>query len=373
MCLTTAAPLRAQSDYVRRLGGQLVVDTAGTPYYYVGAQMWYAPLLGCKKAPGDRKRLAAELDSLQRIGVDCVTVLAGARVEADGTGAFRRTTCHTDEALLQGLDYALAQIQKRGLRAVVCLADSMPRTDEERARFDAFLTALLNRKNTVTRRRYADDASIQAWQLCQALVCPREMADDAFVGWVAQAAGAVKALDAHHLVSAGSVGIEGTKGNASLYEDLTNLDALDVLSLQVFPLERGWITRGSVLSGLAVAYLRYDETLARYERLARRADKPLLIEGFGYPRDHCFTRPGTECASRNDFFAHVLRSLARSREQGGAFSGCTFFGWGGTVDPGDELDWHPDREFVAEAPEAKQGVYSVFAGDGTIRQKKPLP
>ena len=48
----------------------------GKPYYFVGTNLWYAPLLGAEN--GDRERLHHELDYLKSIGVENLRILAGA-------------------------------------------------------------------------------------------------------------------------------------------------------------------------------------------------------------------------------------------------------------------------------------------------------
>ena len=50
----------------------------GKPYYFVGANFWYGPILGSKGQGGDRKRLHKELDYLKSIGVTNLRVLVGA-------------------------------------------------------------------------------------------------------------------------------------------------------------------------------------------------------------------------------------------------------------------------------------------------------
>ena len=49
----------------------------GAPYYFIGANMWYAAVLASEGEAGDRGRLSRELDSLQAMGVDNIRVCVG--------------------------------------------------------------------------------------------------------------------------------------------------------------------------------------------------------------------------------------------------------------------------------------------------------
>lgn len=78
--------------------------------------MWYAPLLASE---GKRQsaRLITELDSLQTLGVNTVSILAGASVSLpESVDSLRPSygVLHTqiaNEKLLRGLDFVLCELQ----------------------------------------------------------------------------------------------------------------------------------------------------------------------------------------------------------------------------------------------------------------------
>jgi len=51
------------------------------PYYFVGTNYWYGPLIAAKNI-GDRERLLKELDLMKEVGIDNLRILVGA--EGDG-------------------------------------------------------------------------------------------------------------------------------------------------------------------------------------------------------------------------------------------------------------------------------------------------
>ena len=63
-------------DFVKVKNGRFV--RGGKPYYYVGANFWYGPILGSEGPGGDRTRLRRELDEMQRLGIDNLRILVGA-------------------------------------------------------------------------------------------------------------------------------------------------------------------------------------------------------------------------------------------------------------------------------------------------------
>jgi mannan endo-1,4-beta-mannosidase len=168
--------------------------------------MWYAAYLGADAEYGNRARLGRELDRLVEIGIDNIRILGSSELSPlknSITPAFRTRSDDYSETLLRGLDYALAEMGKRGLRAVIYLtnfwewsggmgtyllwnnggkyidmndpAHPWPEfpdfvsgfyTTEPAVRmFHHYVRALVTRTNTVTGKRYIDDPTIMSWQL----------------------------------------------------------------------------------------------------------------------------------------------------------------------------------------------------------------
>ena len=62
--------------FVRAENGQFLLD--GKPYYFIGTNFWYGPILASAGEGGDRERLARELDALADCGITNLRVLVGA-------------------------------------------------------------------------------------------------------------------------------------------------------------------------------------------------------------------------------------------------------------------------------------------------------
>lgn len=223
--MSSAAP--TPTGFVRVENGSFVLDDR--PYRFVGVNYWYAPWLGRAGAAGDRARLDRELDRLAALGLTNVRLFA---LTKHSSLTRLRDAAQTapgvfDEAWLEGLDYTLAEMDRRGLKAVLALTNYWtwsggfpqyvhwatghpppPETApwEERNRYMAsFLTepaardlhrraveTLVLRRNRFTGRLYRDDPAIMAWQLANdphpgAHSQTREFAEP-FTAWVIESA-----------------------------------------------------------------------------------------------------------------------------------------------------------------------------------------
>jgi mannan endo-1,4-beta-mannosidase len=116
--------LYAQStDFVEIRDGRFYIGDK--PYYFIGFNYWYGMYLGANNEYADRARLIRELDMLQELGVNNLRILASG--EGPDTEPWRvKPSVHPEpgvyrEEILQGLDFLLAEMEKRNMRAVLIL------------------------------------------------------------------------------------------------------------------------------------------------------------------------------------------------------------------------------------------------------------
>lgn len=197
-------------------------------YRFIGTNFWYGPILASEGRGGDRQRLARELDFLQELGVTNLRVLAGAD-GAEGLASHVEPTLQTapgvyNDTLLRGLDYFLADLEKRGMKAVVYLnnawewsggfstylewagagkavnpadagypaymayASNFVRNDSARALAAKHVENIVTRVNTVTGKPYTESPAIMAWQIANE---PRPFAEESmrpFAEWIGETA-----------------------------------------------------------------------------------------------------------------------------------------------------------------------------------------
>lgn len=403
--------------FVRREGTRFTID--GKPYRYAGANLWYGAWLGADAPYGDRARLRRELDALAATGITNLRVLASSEqspllhaVEPamhDGRG-------HYDPALLGGLDYLLAEMAKRRMRAVLYLtnfwewsggmmtylsyvdqgryinmndpAHPWPAFPDHVARFygnpaavalyRAHIRAMVGRTNGITGTAYAQDPTIMAWQLANE---PRPggsaaiglAALPAFHAWVRSSARLIKALAPHQLVSTGSEGLKGSLERAEIVTATHAIPEIDYLTCHVWPLNWGWIDAANLAGTEAAGAARVSAYLDRHVAIATDLGKPLVIEEFGYPRDGGSFDPAAGTAFRDRYYRLIHAAVEADIARGGPTAGSNFWAWSG-----EGRAAHADHRFrpgetvgggawLGDPPHEPQGWYGVFGSDESTR------
>ncbi len=377
----------------------------GKPYNYIGTNLWYASILGSKGEGGDRERLCRELDCLKELGVTNLRILsgpdAGSLLANPAKPYLQEAPGVLNEALLEGLDFTLAELEKRGMDAVIYLNNAWdwsggygyylkqcgygdsPNTNEvngygnyvlycsnfsrdtvaQNLYYD-YVKSIVSRKNSVTGRYYKDEPSIMSWQLCNE---PRAFASDnkgQFAAWIAKAASLIKSIDPNHLVSTGSEGYIGCEADMELCERIHADKNIDYLTIHIWPVNWGWAPRSNPDSGIDNACLESGRYIDEHVALAKRLGKPLVIEEFGYSRQGNVSGTGVPTDSRDIFYRYIFGCVAGSIAEGGPIAGCNFWGWGGSGRPRD-LVWQPGDDYLCDPPHEPQGWYSVFDCDST--------
>src|SRR5208337_1296014 len=119
-----ASRRKGAGDYVAVHNGSF--ELHGRPYFYVGANLWYGCYLSDPALPDGRQRMVRELDRLQSVGATNIRLLAGSET-SPLAGAISRGITRAprdwDEDLLSGLDFCLAEMARRNMRAIVFVSN----------------------------------------------------------------------------------------------------------------------------------------------------------------------------------------------------------------------------------------------------------
>jgi mannan endo-1,4-beta-mannosidase len=403
-----AAPER-ESRFVRRRGTSFRLGSE--PYRIAGTNMWYAAYLGADAPLGNRDRLKREFDRITALGINNVRILGSSEfspLKNSVRPTFRNRTRHFNETLLRGLDNALAEIGRRGLTTVIYLnnfwewsggmmtylywtnggryvnmndpAHPRPEFPDMSSEFyglaaavrmfDDYVRAVVGRRNTVTGRLYRDDPAILSWQLANE---PRPGGSDAaghrhmkaYLAWIDGTARLIKSLDPNHMVSTGSEGTMGCINSAQCVIDAHSSPAIDYVNAHVWPQNWGWADPKNLAGTWPTVEKNTRDYVAQQIAIAKRLEKPLLIEEFGFPRDGGSFEPGTPTTFKDRFYQLIYSTVLDSVRSGAPLQGCNFWGWGG-----EGRAQHPDHHFVrgdtsyvGDPPHEPQGWYSVFDVD----------
>ena len=375
----------------------------GNTYRYIGCNIWYASILGSTGTGGNRERLCHELDQLKELGLTNVRILTGPDAGSDLANPakpyLQTAPGILNDTILQGLDYTIAQLEKRGMDVVIYLnnawdwsggygyylkecgygdspnanieggydryvdycADFSRDTTAQRLYYD-YIKQIISRRNTITGRLYKDEPAIMAWQLCNE---PRPFAKDnkeGFAQWIARAAALIKSIDPNHLVSTGSEGIVGCEADAALCEQIHADPNIDYLTIHIWPVNWGWAPRSNPDSGIENACIKSSHYIATHVDMAKRLGKPLVIEEFGYARQGNKAGINIPTDSRDRYYRHIFEEVKRNIAEGGPIAGCNFWGWSGSGRPRD-LVWQAGDDYLCDPPHEPQGWYSVFDCD----------
>lgn len=401
-----------QSGFVRRSGGQLILD--GQPYYYVGTNAWYLPQLASKGEGGDSVRLSRELNQLSKLGIKNVRILVG----ADGHPTKHKVQPilqprpgEYNDTLLQALDRLLVELDRRQMKAVLYLnnswswsggyasylrwangdaaelVDSMEwgawcrhaahfaQTPKAQELFFNHVRRIVGRTNSITGRPYSEESAIMSWQIGNEPRAFSEESKEPFARWIGQTAAIIKQIDPNHLVSVGSEGKIGCESDVELYTRLHADPNIDYLTIHIWPYNWGWLNRGEVATAKQKDLMRrqldrvYRETenyIRLHEALARDLRKPLVIEEFGYPRDEGKFLPGTSTVAKDAYYRFVLDHVISSRQSGDVLCGINFWGWNGSART-THTWWQPGDPYMADPAQEEQGLYGVYDNDKTVR------
>ena len=393
----------AKNAFVTKEGTQLVRN--GKPYRYIGTNLWYASILASTGEGGDRERFCKELDNLKAIGVNNLRILSGPDAGSDLANPakpyLQTAPGVLNDTILQGLDFAIAELEKRDMTAVIYLNNAWdwsggygfylkecghgdsPNTEEPGGYsryveycagftrepkaieiYHNYVKAIVSRRNSITGRDYKDEPAIMAWQLCNE---PRPFAKEnktAFAEWISATAALIKSIDSNHLVSTGSEGIIGCEVDAELCEQIHADRNIDYLTIHIWPENCGWAPRSKPDSGIANACTESGKYINEHIAMAKRIEKPLVIEEFGYSRKGNVSGTGIPTDSRDTFYSFIFEQVKKSADENGVIAGCNFWGWGGSGRPRD-LVWKPGDDYLCDPPHEPQGWYSVFDNDTT--------
>lgn len=406
LCLFYGQFAEAQPGFVKVKDHQFTLN--GKPYYYIGTNYWYGGFLAMVKDPvHGKQRLVKELDFLHANGVDNLRVLAG----VEGTGKvngvnrvappLQPTQGMFDTSMLYGLDFLLSEMGKRNMKAVIYLSnnwewsggflqylnwngllpDSIMRRklswDENRDIVSQFYSCdpckaayyeqvklVVQRTNSITKKPYLNDVAIMAWELANE---PRPMRMTAVPGWkkwIDEVSTYIHSVDNNHLITTGNEGSQGSE-NMETFEAAHQAKYIDYLTIHIWPKNWGWFKDTSIAKSFDNVVKNTSDYIKRHVEVARRLQKPLVIEEFGLPRDQHSFDPASATALRNNYYRSIFSIWKQSRLAKGVIAGCNFWGYSGIgkANPTGNYWWAEGDDYMTDPPPEEQGLNSVFDTD----------
>jgi mannan endo-1,4-beta-mannosidase len=387
---TPVTPKNPTSDnFVTASHGKFML--AGHSYYFIGANFWQGMNLGVNGPSGNRNLLNEDLDQLQQLGVTNLRVMASS--EGPNTEPHRMVPALMDspgvydQSVLDGLDYLIAQMGKRGMKAVLVLnnfwqwsggmgqyvswQEKTPipypgdyntfmayvakfyACTECQTWYRAHIQAMIDHTNPYTGLKYRDDPTIFSWELANE---PRRYPLD----WINSTAAYIKSLDPNHMVTTGS---EGSPPGEDQNFILTHQGAaIDYATIHIWPQNWGWYDPNNPDS-----YANAEKLAIHYFQThaveAASLGKPLVLEEFGLARDsqplQDIYNPNSPTTYRDQFYTAMFQQVLTAIGLGEPVAGANFWAWAGAARPG--YPW------IGDPPHETAGWYSVYDTDSTTQ------
>ena len=383
-----ASAASAAASFVTVKDGHFVLG--GKPYYFAGANFWQGMNLGVDGPIGDRPRLLRELDRIRDLGLTNLRVMASS--EGPNTEPYRMVPAlmtspgEYDGSVLDGLDFLLAEMGKRGLRAVMVLNNFWQWSggmaqyvswhektpipypgDYEKfinysAKFYSYpecqdwfrdhIAMLVGRTNPYSGLKYRDDPAVFSWELGNE---PRRYPQS----WIDDTSAYIKSLDSNHMVTTGSEGAPPGEPTQDFVKT-HSAPGIDYVTIHIWPQNWGWYDPKRPATYKAAEPL----AAAYFQKLAKEAkdmSKPLVLEEFGLAREWPPLKnnldPASPTTHKDLYYAALFKLVLESIEAGGPAAGDNFWAWAGEARPG--MSW------VGDPPHEPAGWYSVYDGDAS--------
>ncbi|WP_375415909.1 cellulase family glycosylhydrolase [uncultured Hymenobacter sp.] len=393
------------AGFVRVRGTQFELN--GRPYRYLGANYWYGGLLATQ-GPAGQARLAQELDFLQAHGVTNLRVMIGAEGYSNGyqfrvLQPLQPQEGQFDEQIMAGLDYLLAELARREMKAVLHFTNtwewsgglgqylswrgypnpSLPKNpnyswDRFRTYIAQFYTCapcqsalntsiryVLARTNRRTGRTYVADPTIMAWEIINEPRPMRREATPAFETWMKQTAALIKTLDKNHLLTTGSEGDIASDNDMAVYERLHADSNIDYATIHIWPKNWGWFKDTATAQGFPVVLGKATAYVDRHVAVAAKIGKPLVVEEFGLPRDGQVFTPAASTTLRDQYYATLFGLMRGGRAPAGqVIAGYNFWAFSGAGRPRPgQVYWKAGDAYLGDPGGEEQGLNSVFDAD----------
>lgn len=379
-------------------GPRLVKD--GKPVFVSGFNYWAGPTLAREGNAAGWDQVRRDLDALQGAGINMLRVMGA--TEGPDTEPFR---------IVPTIQPALGYYDPAGVAGLIKLADELKRRDlftiftmnnfwPWSGGFGQYLAwagagpipypppaphGSWDRYQSFVGRFYKNAAALEGYDAWLRFIVPKlkdnpmvvwELANEprgmraigAYRAWIDKTAKLIKSMAPGQLVTTGSEGETPTPSYAGLnvVKDHES-PAVDFVCFHMWAENWGWVHKGAVDKGMPKAL----ELAKKYvnDHAARSAEigKPILLEEFGFPRDHDSFAPDSPTSLRDTYFEEVY-ALVASLIPTTSLCGIMPWAWAGERRPPRPGQlWKPGDPLVGDPPHEAQGWYSIYDKDTTLK------
>ncbi len=396
-----------ENNFIRTNSHQFILQ--GKPYYFVGTNYWYGPILASTGRGGDRDRLIKELNLMKECGIKNLRILAGAEGPDNEpyrvTPALQTAPGIYNDTLLDGLDFLMNEMAKREMHAVIYLNNTwewsggyaqylnwngygpIPYPNVEpyswpefmdyaskfhscqpcRKQYREFIKYVIERKNRYTGKKYKDDPNIMTWEIANEPRALKEENKNRFAQWVHETATYIKSLDPGHLVTTGTEGKHGCEQDMELFKSIHSDPNIDYLTMHIWPKNWGWLDCENIPGTIDTSIMLAETYMNEHIKVSRDLKKPIVFEEFGLPRDnHTFNTNDTTTA-RDKYYQYAFSIVELHAKTRDVLAGTNFWAFTGYGRHSKTYTyWKPGDILMGDPPQEEQGLNSVFDTDHTM-------
>ncbi|KAG4108386.1 glycoside hydrolase [Neocallimastix lanati (nom. inval.)] len=378
-------------------------------YIVWGANYWEAMNLGAQKT-GNRTRLINDLDKMKTMNINNLRIIAASEGPADSqkpVNVLMPEPGVYNEDMFKGLDYALYQMKKRGMKAVMVLNNfwqwsggfsqyvswvknttiplppGYPENDPRaQSSWDEFINysaefftckkcismwkkhikTVINRKNVYTGKRYRDDDTIFSWEFANE---PRQNNDGSMPmtdEFIEDISGYIKSLDKNHMITLGSEAHPSFGKEVFIREN--NHKNLDYATTHIWVQNWGeYDPKNGTEANLQHAIDYCINHLRDTAGWALKINKPIIFEEYGMARDGWDGQdeydPATPATNRLKYYKAILNEVYKLTDKQ-IFQGQNFWAYSGEGRPasGDARDL-----YLGDPAHEHPGWYGIYDKD----------
>ncbi|XP_020218559.1 mannan endo-1,4-beta-mannosidase 7 [Cajanus cajan] len=335
--------VEADSGFVKTRGVQLMLN--GSPYYANGFNAYW--LMYIASDPSQRNKVSSAFQEASNHGLNIARTWA---FSDGGYNPLQYSPGSYNEQMFQGLDFAIAEARKYGIKLVLSLVNNYENMGGKKqyvewARSqgqsinseDDFFTnpvvkgyyknhikAVLTRRNSLSGVAYKDDPTIMAWELMNEVRCPSDQSGKTVQAWITEMASYVKSIDGNHLLEAGLEGFYGqskpeSNPNFNVGTDFianNQIPGIDFATVHSYPDQ--WLSSSGYEDQISFLERWLNEHIQDAQNTLH---KPLLFAEFGISTKTF----GGSSTPRDRLFNTVYSAIYSSASSGGAAVGGLFW------------------------------------------------
>jgi mannan endo-1,4-beta-mannosidase len=230
--------------------------------------------------------------------------------------------------------------------------------------FKKHIQFILERTNSLTKQKYVNDNTIMAWEIANEPRVWTKENEPFFTSWLNDVVNFIKDLDKNHLITTGSEGKAGSNDDVTTFEKTHTNPNIDYLTMHIWPKNWGWYKVEDEKGSTPIAIKKTIEYIDEHIEVAKKLQKPIVLEEFGYPRSQESLDRNASVLYRNEFYKAVFERLEMAIKNNEPFVALNFWGYAGMAknNPKDGK-WKIGLDFTTDPPQEPQGLNSVFSSE----------